>query len=49
MRGGGGWGGAGSYSVPQCVRPWIKVTPEYPFNFVLRWSFSTFENVMLKL
>ena len=25
----------GSYSVLQCVRPWVKFTPEYPFNFYL--------------
>ena len=24
--------GGGSYSVSRCVRPWIKLTPEYPFN-----------------
>ena len=23
----------GSYSVSWCVRTWIKLTPEYPFNF----------------
>ena len=28
----GGGGGGGSYSVSWCVRPWIKLTLEYPFN-----------------
>ena len=26
--------GGGSYSVSRCVRPWIKLTPEYPFNMI---------------
>ena len=27
-----GVGVGGSYSVSRCVRPWIKLRPEYPFK-----------------
>ena len=33
----GGVSRGGSYSVSQCVRPWIKLTPEYPFKPLKCW------------
>ena len=34
--------GVGSYLVSHCVRPWIKITPEYPFKWTdsLEHSFA---------